>query len=755
MRNVKINEAETIFEVFWEGDAPRGKGHAILDDYDQQTNGVATFSYSYWSTQTKLIPGLPQDHVPAVLERECLLDISEYDRMKMFAGIDKHMHFKMICCIDGVDTEVYNTAGRGERSEYVAEISGTCITKIRMEFRDTSGKGAISQIVWLGLSNSEKEHKMLAAKSPYTTDWPGLLADEPEMKPHLGLYFDEAELTQLREKVKRPEFANWMDGIRRSAQKAMQLVPENEVGKLVIRHDRRFLRDRDMERPVLYGDMAKLAFVGLVDGNEDMLKMACRIAMAVCHCEHFFESIMGVFPGVTWHHLCFTEASICENLVMTQDWAGGYLSPRGRNLIYNALLTKGLPIIDKVIKTDPDVWVCNQGLVFEESLITIMAALQKRWPRYASRLDEAEKDFFEMWENYVFQDGGSGEGSAYWDYTMLNTISALYMLARVRNKDIKDYVPELVKKCGDYATAMLADVGNGTLPINDSHPGKQFSFRIVHFLADIGAGDFWKIKSNKMLEGGAGNIVDLIRAKRFDVAGEPVREEYIHLPITGVTKVRRETEDMGIVTLHATSGAAIWGHAHKDKGSFVLSADNTWLLIDRGCCSYDNVYHVLIKNADVHNVLAAVQDGIIMNQGGAGSRYSGEILRAEYENGNFAYATDITAPWKGAFVKHVRNIASPNAYEYIITDEAELGTGDSVCFILNSYGEITRNGDVFVITDSGKQVTVTTENWKPTQVEMGLHGQDGNGKPVNRLCLYCGGSRAYKLITKLTLSKTE
>ena len=755
MRNVKINEAETIFEVFWEGHRAGTQGYGVMDEYDQQPNGVATFSYSYWSAQTAMKPGLPKDHTPAVMERDCHLNISGYDRMKMFAGIDKSMHFKMICCIDGVDIAVYDLDGRGERCEYVAEISGTCITRIRMEFRDTSGKGAISQIVWLGLSNSEKEHAMLTAESPYTPDWPGCFADEPETKPHLGLFFDENELEQLREKVKRPEFANWMDGIRRAAQKAMQLVPENEVGKLVIRHDRRFLRDRDMERPVIYGEMSRLAFVGLVDGNEDMLKMACRIAMAVCHSEHFFESIMGVYPGVTWHHLCFTEASICENLVMTLDWAGGYLSKRGKNIIYQAILTKGLPIIDRVIKIDDDVWVCNQGLVFEESLITVMAALQKRWPRYANRLEEAEKDFFEMWENYVFQDGGSGEGAAYWDYTMLSTISTLYMLARVHNKDIKDYVPELVKKSGDYATAMLSDVGNSAIPINDSHPGKQFSFRIVHFLADIGAGENWKIMSNRMLEKGSGGVLDLIRAKQFDVDGTTVHKEYIHLPVTGVTKVRRETEDLGTVIFHAISGAAIWGHAHEDKGSIILSADKTRLLIDRGTCSYDNVYHPLIKNANVHNVLAAVLDGTIMKQGGSGEQFSGEILKAEYDNGCFDYSTDVTAPWNGAFGKNIRSITSPNAYEYVIEDDAELVAGDSVCFILNTYGTITQKGDVFIIADSGKQVTVTTENWKPTRVEMGVHGEDGHGDPVNRLCLFCSGSRAYKLITKLTLSKTE
>ncbi len=755
MRNIKINEAETIFEVFWEGHTPKYKWYAVLDSYRQDVHDIAQVSCSNWSAQIKILPGQPAGHLPVSLERDCDLDITGYDTMKIFAGIDKDMRFKMICQIDGVDTQVFEFDGQGSRCEYVGELSGNRITKIRMEFQDISGKGVIAQIVWLGLSNREKEQIMLSEKTPYTPEWDGYFSEDKVVAPQLNMFFNQLELDQLREKVKLPGFSQWMDELRRLAREDMNLVPENEVGKLVIRTDRRFVRDRDMERPVLYEAMERVAFVGIVDENMEMLTMACRIAMAICHCEHFFESIMGVYPGVTWHHLCFTEAAICLNLVKVLDWAGGLLSRRGQNLIRTSILTKGLPIIDKVIKTDEDVWICNQGLVFENSLITIMAALVKQWPRYITRLEEAEKDFFQMWQNYVFQDGGSGEGPAYWNYTMNNTIDALYMLARIHNKPLEDYIPELVKKSGIFANILQSEVGDTYLPLNDSHPGRQFSLKIVQFLARIGAGERWKIKSNEMLAYAKGDIASLIQAQYFDVEGQPEYPEYQHMPVTGITKIRRETEDLGVVALYALSGAAIWGHAHADKGSFVLEADDTALLIDRGCTDYYDTYHQIIVNAEVHNVLAAVSDGVILNQGKAGAKFSGVVLKAEYENGTLDYSTDVTAPWNGAFHKNIRNITSDSAYRYVIRDQAELASGDGVCFILNSYGQIRQEGDTFVISDSGKEVAVRTQNWKPDRTDFGRCGQDGEGRPVNRLCMYSTGRKQYDLTTEICLFRTE
>ena len=754
MRNTPINEAETIFETFWENPNAQAK-FDHLNAYHKEGHGIATISSYYWAARVAIAAGQKETDLPAFMERDCNLKIAGYDRMKVFASIDKTMHFRMVCCIDGVDTEVYNLVGNGPRQEYIAEISGCVITHIRMEFHDISEKGAVANIVWMGLANSVREQEMLTRESPYTEDWYGCFSEEPDLKPQIGLFFGEEELTQIREKIKQPGFDRWMEKIREKAQSKMSVVPENEVGKLINIPDARFVRDRDKKRPVLIWDMTELAFVGLVDQNMEMLRMACRMAMAVCHSQYFYSSEMGVHPGVTWHHECFDEMYICDNLVRVLDWAGGYLNERGRKIIYRAIQRKGLPEMDLVLKvTYEGNKCCNRGVIYSSVLSIVLSALMQKYPRYEIRRDEAEREFFDMWSNYVFEDGGSGEGAGYWGATMSYCINAVRVLARSHGKKLEEYIPEIVVKSGKYASAMLSEIDNTYLPVNDCAMGGRFSLKIVQFLAQINAGDTWRALNNEMIDSGYGDIDCLIHGQRYDLSEKPKVPELIHLNTTGLTALKRKTEDLGTVAFYAISGSGVdGGHTHTDKGSFMLEADHTALLIDRGSCGYADTFQAVITTSQAHNVLAAVDNGTFLDQGLSQRKFSGKILKAEYENGVFSYATDTAAAWNGAFERNIRKIDSPNPYLYIIEDDAKLTKGDSVCFVLNTHGEISQNGDDYIIVHGDKKLTISTKDWKPEKVLMGEFGIDGKHAPVNRLCLFVGGQEEYHLTTEIRLEK--
>ena len=64
-----------------------------------------------------------------------------------------------------------------------------------------------------------------------------------------------------------------------------------------------------------------LAFVGLVENDLEMMRMAVRHALSVCHCEYWCESAMGVLPGATWHHRSFTENMYCKVISLVLDCA--------------------------------------------------------------------------------------------------------------------------------------------------------------------------------------------------------------------------------------------------------------------------------------------------------------------------------------------------------------------------------------------------------------------------------------------------
>ena len=103
------------------------------------------------------------------------------------------------------------------------------------------------------------------------------------------------------------------------------------------------------------------------------------------------------------------------------------------------------------------------------------------------------------------------------------------------------------------------------------------------------------------------------------------------------------------------------------------------------------------------------------------------------------------------FKKNHRKITSENPYHYMIEDILELDSKYAVCFVLNTYGEITVCGNEVVITDNGKKLTVIPKNWIPEKIVAEAYGTDGKYRSVNRLCMYFGGHQTYDLQTELVL----
>ena len=775
MRNIKINEAESIFEPFYDGgdSYPDHQKYACLSEYTIDTHGAGMVKQTWWTAKV-VVYGKQKEKAKSgdtqrqkatsvSIERECQLDIRDYDIFRVFAIVSQDIRFRVICCIDGMDREVIHSTGVGVNKEYNGVISGSQITNIRMEFENLSNNDGSCELIWLGLSNAAKEKQMLIQDSPYDEKWQGCLAEGmSEITPQLGLYFDAEELKELRRKVQTADLINCMDKLRAEAREAMKICPEKEVGTFVHRQKtRRFVRERDLNRPSLPEVMDKLAFVGLVDEDMEMLRMACRMALAVAHCEYFCESIMGVLPGATWHHRSFSEEAVCKALIKVLDWAGALLTWHGKNIIYDAIIMKGLPRLDADIKTMDYMWKMNQGPVFASCLTIVNIALAKRYPRYVTRVQEAEKDLLAMWDNYVQSDGGSAEGPSYWGYTLRNMTEALYLLARYYGKSLEEYVPDSIRKSSEFAYACLSDAGEYYVPVNDAHPKANYTIGVLNFLAGMNVRGIWKKKSNAALKHSQQMTEDVLSSmifgQRYEIDEVLQKDsiELINLPITGHTTFRRQTNDLGTVGLHMISGLVTFGHGHGDKGSFILEAVGKALLIDRGVCGYDNAFASLIGQSEFHNLVTAVQDGQHLSQNTKDTRCSGIVTEVQSEGNAFYYTTDITACWDGVFQKNVRRMYSDTPYHYVIEDELEISTEYQVCFVLNTYGEIREEAGIFVIENQGIKLTVSTKNWKPDRVEYGVCGADGNGRPVNRLCLCIGGNEKYLLTTEIMIHKQE
>lgn len=758
MRNIKINEAESIFEPFWDtGDSyPDHQKYSRITGYEINTNDAGEVRNNWCSVQIVLHPETGMESWVS-MEKKCCLDICEYDRFRFYGAVPECVDMCIECSIDGIEKEIVHCMGRGSTAEYNGMIQGEKISSVRLKFRNLSKQTTCVDLLWMGLSNSEKEQKMLEAESPYTKEWEGCFCEDPQIGPQTGLYFDEKELEEIREKIKIPCFEQIMNDLRKRAKGYMQIEPEKEVGDYSNNSYRKWVRDRDYRRPCLRNAMPILAFVGLVDRDMEMLRMACRCALAMAHTTYFHESIMGNFPGATWHHRSFEEAYVSMALVEVLDWAGGLLTWHGKNIIYDAIIMKGLPRMDADIKTMDYIWKMNQGPVFASHMLIVLMALEKRYPRYATRVAEAERDLLAMWENYVQEDGGIAEGPGYWSFSMQNISSVLYLLARYHGMSLEEYVPDSVRKSGAFAEALLTGDGR-IVPVNDTHLGGVHNRKVAGLMAAMNAGSVWKEMNNRNYDGSIPEAnkelskEDIIFGKLYDLeTAENTMQEFINFPVTGHTVLRKDTPDLGIVKFHAISGAITFGHAHCDKGSVLLEAGDTQLLIDRGVCNYDDSYAKTILNAELHNVIVPCLDNRPLNQEYQKPQSGGKVLQADYEGGVFTYETDITPCWDGIFEKNHRKITAADPYHYVIEDVLKLDKKYSVCFVLNTYGEITVCGNEVVITDNGKKLTVIPKNWIPEKIVAEAYGTDGKYRSVNRLCMYFGGHQAYDLQTELVL----
>ena len=109
--------------------------------------------------------------------------------------------------------------------------------------------------------------------------------------------------------------------------------------------------------------------------------------------------------------------------------------------------------------------------------------------------------------------------------------------------------------------------------------------------------------------------------------------------------------------------------------------------------------------------------------------------------------------WLGSFTKNMRSVTSTDVEHYTIHDSLEIGSEYEVCFILNTYGEITQEGNCWKIVHKGYQVTVTPVNYTPASAKFGEDGIDGELNPVNSLKLYLDEAKEQHLVTLLEVSK--
>lgn len=755
MRLQRINYAEAIIEPFYDGsDSDRtDKKFSQLEHYRvTASDPVKVKAEQNWhGVQVQMDRGQA-----AWLEmtRTCRLNIEGFDIFRIFGSIPGCVRQTVRARIDGQWVTVCDQApGTNNTDEQDYPVSGKELTELTIRLEQDGERDSACVLYWLGLSNRQREQAMLALRSEFTPDWPDML-QEGDFEPAIGIWFDGKELEPMRKRLHTPPFAPIYEKMRQEAEAALDAQPEQNIGEYIGNPDRRWVRARDRNNPSTAEIMTKLAFVGLVEKDSRMMRMAVRMALSVAHCDKWTESIMGALPGCSWHHRSFTEEIYCRACALVLDWAGSWLTSYGAHAVLDAIIMKGLPRLESDFKRYEYIRRMNQGIVFSSGRIFGLLACCHFYSRYDSQLREAEKDLYEMLDAYILPDGGSVEGPSYWNYTFSQAIPIFYVLSRYHNKPLGDVVPKNMAKSGIHALSLLSITGKGnySIPVNDAH-SRVFEPSLMAALYEITGDEAYRtlLMLNLEAKNTQPDFAMFIMAPNDLSAPDGFRQEgFTALPDLGQTRIIRSHPDFGRVSLSFFSGSADIGHYHMDKGSFVLETEQEALLIDRGVTSYNHPDTQLMQLPEYHNMLIPQLPGERLLQE---PTLDGAVLKkAIFENGCFETTGDITRAWDDPRIrKQTRDIRSDRPDHFIVTDVLELEEEWDAVFWLQTHAacEAAENG-VCVVGEHAR-VTITGVNWQP-KVSWETFGVDSELRPVCRIGLRSAPARSHTLITEITLA---
>lgn len=570
-------------------------------------------------------------------------DVSGFDMLNVKACCPKSVRMKIY--LD--DVLIMDEFGINVLENYKAELKSDKVEKIRFHFINNSDASSTVNLYYLGVSRNEKVEVL------YSGSWEGCIEDEISFVPYDDDVFPNKDADCFKSFDDKKLKYTYLEE-KRIAEEALKIEPEQFISKTTAFGYRK-------ENP--FADKAEaLAFIGMSEKNPDMIKMACRYALSVAACTYWCADSMEEIPTATWHHRSFEEASMCSLVSMVISICGNSLTWHGRNILYQAIIMKGLPRIEADFMTMEYIYKMNQGLAFMSGYIRALVCLSHQYPRYEARIFEAEKIMAEMLDNAQNSDGSTDEGAGYWQYTFWSALKSIVIFAKHRGMTLKAYIGDRFKSTSDFGLFLL-DKSGKMLPYNDCKAGYYIPFMCKCFYMLTGD-ERWATVYNKsdVLSLGIDNI--LYNEKIPNVNAE-ILKECEEFKGVGLLSVCR-----GNMRIFCVSGKSNATHCHADKGSFMLYSADKPLLCDAGGGVYGTADSAMSYETRLHNAAMPMSSGKPMCQK-KGAEVKGEYSY-EYKNGILSWRSDQTSAWDSSVVKkNVREIYSEDEREYVITDVFE------------------------------------------------------------------------------------
>ncbi len=583
---VPINTTEAVIEAFW---APKIKAEkrwnlTPLSDIEKPAP-LPTFNRRWdcveikWDT-TQSIKGTR-------IERTFDLPLLDYERLVLRLNLSPDCLASLSAKIDGQWQHLETpTPGAFSAIEVVQGISGVTLQGVRIDVSSTKPGTQTARLRWLMLQ------KPGVPWTPPSIDFTKFVTPAlASPQPGLELLFDHTELERMRNLYLSSIFDDVRAADTELAQSRMSIAPLSNLRPyLLYGRESIRLRDQQYHRDV---DGLLLAIHGLLNQDEAALIQAAKHAIVLAHMDHWADGFMDRFPGSTWTHSGFAPnvGTIIASLLL--DWCWDVLSPAGRELIREAIRTKGLPYLES-----QKLAMANQGVRFHKGLILGKIACNvlndpKLKDVIAADLARMNRQLSPL----IRTDGTFAEELGYGLSTLASTLVTYQAAAKYLEKPLIDVVNPRILNGLNFA---LLQQHTLSAPLAAFAAGPLQEQRMVSLCAPSSILDASGFSNREMTVFG----LDWLWAPHFPAKRvSPILPRFsVHSDGGWVFAGSAQSE---VPRLGFESG--FWdeeGHNYKRKNALTLDADGETLLLTRHHVAYADKRHPLTSATTAFNTFA-------------------------------------------------------------------------------------------------------------------------------------------------------
>ena len=455
--------------------------------------------------------------------------------------------------------------------------------------------------------------------------------------------------------------------------------------------------------------------------------------------KHFLEKaeeeLVAVSQFSDWNPSHFLDvAEMTMGVAIGYDWLFEDLSDNAREVVRNAIVTKGLePSKDSRYNwflNSENNWnqVCNAGMVYGA------LAIQEDYPDLAEEIINRAFQSIPLSMGAYGPDGVYPEGYTYWGYGTTFNILFLSAVEKALGSDQGLSLTPGFLETGDFLKHMLTPI-EASFNWSDCGTGTNLKAAMFWFAERTGdpsilwsekrfleLSDFSKFKGIRELP------AILIWAKNIPLSNisEPEEKFWMGQGPNPVAMMRTSWTDSQAMYLGFKAGSPAVNHGHMDIGSFVMEVDGRRWAADLGMQNYESLeslgmqifgsgqdaerWTIFRMNTYSHNVL------IVDDQQ---QRVDGYAKIDKYSDAEeFMYSiSDISTIYDGQLKSAKRGVGIMDGMYTVIRDEVEtLDKPTKIRWNMVTFSTIDLGNKEAVLTDNGKVLHLKVQG--PDNIQM-------------------------------------